>query len=61
MNVQDPKPPREELEKFTLGYPTPLPGDATISDATYKTSDEAHLCLLLQNDDLKEENNHLHQ
>ena len=44
MNIQDPEPLQEELEKLTLGCPTPLSGDATIPDVTYETSDEA--CLL---------------
>ena len=44
MNIQDPEPPQEELEKLALGCPTPLSGDATIPDVTYETSDEA--CLL---------------
>jgi hypothetical protein len=46
MNVQDPEPPREELEKLELSSPTLLLGYVTIPDATYKTSDEACLCLL---------------
>ena len=60
MNIQDPELPPEELEKLTLDYPTPSLGDATILDATYETSDEAHHHLLRQNDDLEVENNHLH-
>lgn len=60
MNIQDPEPPWEELEKLTLGYPTPLLGDVTIYDISYDTSDEACLCLLRQNDDLEAENYHLH-
>jgi len=61
MNLQDPEPPREALEKLMLESATPSSGDITISDAPYETSDEARLRLLRQNDDLKEENNHLCQ
>ena len=61
MNLQDPEPPQEALEKLTLESATPLSRDATISDTPYETSDEARLRLLRQNDDLKEENNHLCQ
>ena len=61
MNLQDPEPPWEALEKLVLKSATLLLGDVTISNTPYKTSDEARLCLLRQNDDLKEENNHLCQ
>ena len=46
MNLQDPEPPREALEKLALESTTPPSRDATISDAPYETSDEAHLRLL---------------
>jgi hypothetical protein len=58
MNLQ---PPQEALEKLMLKRATPLLGDVTISNAPYETSDEACLCLLRQNDDLKAVNNHLCQ
>ena len=61
MNLQDPEPPREALEKLVLESATPPSGDVIVSDAPYKTSNEARLCLLPQNDDLKAKNNHLHQ
>jgi hypothetical protein len=61
MNLQDPEPPRKVLKKLALESATPPSGDVTISDAPYETSDEAHLCLLRQNDDLEAENNHLCQ
>jgi hypothetical protein len=61
MNQQDPEPPWEALKKLALESATPPLGDITISDAPYETSDEARLCLLHQNDDLKAENNHLRQ
>jgi hypothetical protein len=58
MNLQ---PPQEALEKLVLKRATPPLGDITISDAPYETSDEAHLHLLHQNDDLQAENNHFRQ
>ena len=61
MNLQDPEPPQEALEKLALESTTPPSGDITMSDSTYETSDEARLCLLRQNNDLKAENNHLRQ
>jgi hypothetical protein len=61
MNLQDPEPPQEALEKLTLESATPPSGDITILDALYKTSNEARLRLLYQNDDLEAENKHLHQ
>jgi hypothetical protein len=61
MNLQDPEPPREALEKLALESATPPSGDITISDAPYETNDEACLCLLRQIDDLEAENNHLRQ
>ena len=61
MNLQDPEPPWEALEKLTLESATPPSGDINISDAQYETSDEGRLRLLHQNDDLKAENNHLRQ
>jgi hypothetical protein len=59
MNLQDPEPPWEALEKLALESATPPSRDVTISDAPYETSDEAHLCLLCQNDYLEAKNNHL--
>ena len=61
MNLQDPELPQEALEKLALDSVAPPSGDVTVSDALYETSDEARLCLLCQNDDLKAENNHLRQ
>ena len=61
MSVQDPEPPREELEQLVLGCPTPSSRDVTIPDATCETSHEARLCFLHQNDDLDAENNHIRQ
>jgi hypothetical protein len=61
MDLQDPEPPRKVLKKLALESATPPSGDVTISDTPYKTSDEAHLCLLRQNDDLEAEYNHLCQ
>jgi hypothetical protein len=58
MNLQ---PPQEALEKLLLESTTPSLGDVSISNAPYEKSDEACLCLLRQNDDIKAENNHLHQ
>ena len=61
MNLQDPEPPWEALEKLTLeSVALPL-GDVTILDAPYETSNKAHLHLLHQNDNLEAENNHLRQ
>jgi hypothetical protein len=56
MNLQDPKPPREALEKLALESATLPLGYITILDALYETRNEAHLCLLHQNDDLEVEN-----
>ena len=61
MNLQDPEPPWEALEKLTLESATPPSGDINISDAQYETSDEGRLRLLHQNDDLRAENNRLRQ
>ena len=52
MNLQDPEPPQEALEKLTLKSATPPLGDVTVSDAPYETNDEVRPCLLRQNDDL---------
>ena len=60
MNLHDPKPPQEALEKLALESTTSPSGDVTVLDAPYKTSDEARL-RLHQNDDLKARNNHLRQ
>jgi hypothetical protein len=61
MNLQDPKPPREALEKLVLESATLMSGDITVLDTLYETSNEACLRLLHQNDDLEAENKHLHQ
>jgi len=61
MNLQDPEPPWEALEKLTLESATPPSGDINISDAQYETSDEGRLRLRHQNDDLRAENNRLRQ
>ena len=61
MNLQDPEPPQEALEKLALESTTMPSRDATISDAPYETSDEARLRLLHHNNDIEAENNHLLQ
>jgi hypothetical protein len=61
MNVQDPKPPREELEKLALDCPSSSVGDVTVHGASYETSNKACLCLLCQNDTLEAEDNHILQ
>ena len=61
MNLQDPEPPREELEKLTLDCPSSSAGDVTVRSASYETSNKAWLCLLYQNDALEAENNHILQ
>jgi hypothetical protein len=53
MNLQDPEPPREALEKLALESVAPPSRDVTVSDAPYETSDEARQCLLRHNDDLE--------
>jgi hypothetical protein len=61
MNLQDPEPPQEALEKLTLDSAAPLSEDVTVSNTLYETSDKACFHLLHQNDDLEAENNHLRQ
>ena len=46
MNLQDPEPPWEALEKLMLKSATPPSGDITVTDAPYETNDEVHLHLL---------------
>jgi hypothetical protein len=58
MNLHDPEPAREALEKLTLESATLPSGDTTVSDTPYETSNEVRLRLLHQNDNL-EADNHL--
>jgi hypothetical protein len=59
MNMQDPEPPQEELEKLALDCPNSSARNVVVLDASYEMRDEAHLHLLCQNDTLEVENKHL--